>query len=175
LELLIKVQLRHLFQQVTIIIVIGLCNLSLIFNILQVKRSTYLAVNLPWIATDYQACPFSKLNDGLLDVLFCEKLRRGAVLGSFLDAERGASLTLPNMQHYRVKALVLEPGCYGPVPEGNTGNLENLILDVSGERVPYGTIKVEVIPGVMNCIVPSWFDEEKWERNFRRDFPKFQT
>jgi diacylglycerol kinase family enzyme len=150
------------------------------FNILQVKQHADLAVNLPWIAEDYQACALAKLNNGLLDVLFCEKLSRGTILASFLDAARGGSLTIPKMQHHRVKALVLEPGGYKPVQGEDTsqidlleGNLDHLNLDVSGERVPYGTIKVEVIPGAVNCIVPSWFNEEKWERNFRRDFPEF--
>ena len=114
-------------------------------------------------------------------MLFCERIGRGTVLASFLDAERGVSMTLPKMQHHRVKALVLEPGGYGPIPEDKSsqielleGNLDKLVLDVSGERVPYGTIKIEVIPGAVNCIVPSWFDEGKWERNFRTDFPNFR-
>ncbi|KAJ3363542.1 hypothetical protein HDU91_002942 [Kappamyces sp. JEL0680] len=140
----------------------------------------FVATNMPWLATDYQVCPHTKLNNGIMDVLFLEKTNRSTVLASFLDAERGISMTLPNMKHHRVKALVLEPGSFQVNANGNNKSsqvdlleesLDHLILDVSGERVPYGRIQVEVLPSLVHIIAPAWLDEDRWEKNFYKDFP----
>lgn len=148
---------------------------------------TSSALNMPWIATDYLACPHTLIDNGTIDLLYCEKISRASVLASFLDAERGVSMTLPSINHKRVKAFVLEPGAF-LLRKGDasvnashtdlldgTGNdiVENqdLVMDVSGERYPYKITKVEVLPSLINIIVPAWLDSSRWQRNFFKEFP----
>ena len=129
---------------------------------------------MPWIATDYLACPHTLIDNGHMDLLYCETISRKSVLTSFLDAERGVSMTLPSMHHKRIKAFVLEP--YG-FAVGNSDSIEensSLIMDVSGERFPYSSIKVEVLPSLVNIIVPSWLESGRWQRNFNEDYPKYR-
>lgn len=92
-------------------------------------------------------------------------------MASFLDAESGVSMTLPNMNYKRVKAFVLEPSIFA-IRKGDKISSEDLIMDVSGERFPYSSIKVEVLPSLINIIVPSWLDSCRWQRNFKKEFPQ---
>lgn len=135
---------------------------------------------MPWIATDYLACPYSEIDNGKIDLLFCKKISRSSVLASFLDAERGVGMTLPCVEHFRVKAFVLEPGSYkknnSSSQESQSNILENvnlneLIMDVSGERYPYSQIQVEVLPCLINIIAPAWLDSERWKKNFMKEYP----
>lgn len=137
---------------------------------------------MPWIASDLLMCPLTKMDNGLIDVLYSEKISRSSIISTFIEGEKGAGIMMKGMSHQRVKAFVLEPGSY-TVGKGNEktsqvdlleDHLDRLILDVSGERVPYSTIQVEVLPSVMNCIVPGHFDPSRWEKNFQRDFPGFK-
>jgi hypothetical protein len=139
-----------------------------------------VGTNMPWLATDFQVCPHSKIDNGIMDLLFMEKTTRSSVLASFLDSERGVAMTLPGMRHYRLKAFVLDPGSYTVHSGGNKKSsqadlleepLSDLIMDISGERVPYGRIQVEVLPSLINIIVPDWYDPDRWQRNFVEDFP----
>lgn len=137
---------------------------------------------MPWIATDYLACPHTLIDNGTIDILYCEKISRASVLASFLDAERGVSMTLPDMTHKRVKAFVLEPGAFllrNGDKEVNVSQADlldgvkhqYLVMDVSGERYPYKITKVELLPSIINIIVPAWLDSSRWQRNFFKEFP----
>ncbi|KAJ1976310.1 Sphingosine kinase 1 [Dimargaris verticillata] len=43
------------------------------------------------------------------------------------------------------------------------------ILDIDGEEIPCGPVKLESIPGLLTMIVPSWFSETKYLRRIREN------
>jgi hypothetical protein len=45
-----------------------------------------------------------------------------------------------------------------------------MILNVSGEVVPYTLIQVEVLPSILNVVVPAWHDFGKWEKDFNEKY-----
>jgi diacylglycerol kinase family enzyme len=118
----------------------------------------FLASNLPWIAKDFMASSSVSLDDGEIDLVYADKLSRIAGLGSLLGSESGKHLLQPAMMHYHVKAFVLEP--HGYKENQSKEKLESLILNVSGERVPYEPIMVEIHRGAATLIAPTWFKPE---------------
>jgi diacylglycerol kinase family enzyme len=133
----------------------------------------FLASNFPWVSSDFLAAPLTKFDDGLMHVVYSEKMNRSNTLACVLDSERGMHLTFDFIEHLPVKAFVLEPLGYVP-DDGNLEkieeNLDELLLDVSGERVPYAPIQVEVLPKVMNLICPEWLDYHRWSKTFEKEF-----
>ena len=89
---------------------------------------------------------------------------------SVLDQGSGAYLNFDFVRSEKVKAFVLEP--HGYTYDGKERKVENGekkgILDVSGEEVPYEPVRVEIHPGVISIIAPTWLDEEEWSRRAKK-------
>ncbi|KAI8894337.1 ATP-NAD kinase-like domain-containing protein [Globomyces pollinis-pini] len=144
----------------------------------------FMACNMPWISKDFICSPTTKIDDGELVVMYSDSMGRSGSLACVLDSERGAHMTMKSMKHYRVKAFSLVPYGHDKLSKRARNDTEsnssvglltdaNLILDVSGERIPYSPIQVEVIPSVLNLIVPEWLDAERWASKFHAEFPTF--
>lgn len=90
------------------------------------------------------------------------------------------------MKSEQVVAFVLEPSgyCFKSPPvsflsknrsrnsassRGSTTDRKE-ILNVSGELVPYGTIQVEILPSILNVIVPEWQDFDRWSREWTKKY-----
>ncbi|KAJ3321670.1 hypothetical protein HDV06_003963 [Boothiomyces sp. JEL0866] len=135
--------------------------------------------NLPWMASNFLCSPGIKMDDGLIDLMYCEKINRGDALKAILDSEKGAHMTIDNFQHRPVVAFALEPSSYhrsiglakAKEPKASD-KLDHLILNVSGERIPYGTVQVEIHPQMLQTIVPEYFDDSRFVTNILKDFPK---
>jgi hypothetical protein len=80
-----------------------------------------------------------------------------------LNSEQGKYAS--NIGHFKLKAFALEPAGYSSYIDSNDDTHE-LILNVSGERIPYDTIQVEIHPRVINMITPFWMDIERWARHY---------
>jgi sphingosine kinase len=133
----------------------------------------FLASNFPWISIDYLSAPITTFDDGLIHLVYSEKMNRSNALACLLDSERGVQLTFDFIEHLPIKAFVLEP--LGMVTDdGKSENIEdnltNLYLDVSGERVPYAPIQVEVMPSMINLICPEWLDHRRWRKQYEKEF-----
>ncbi|KAJ3281408.1 hypothetical protein HK104_011483 [Borealophlyctis nickersoniae] len=126
--------------------------------------SFFIATNLPWISADFLTSPSTRLNDGSLHLIWAERISRWQCLQPVLDQGTGAYLKFPYIRSERVRAFVLDPKgwTYGEKPRAAKPGQKQGILDVSGEEIPYGPIKVEVHPGVVNVIAPEWLDEDEW-------------
>lgn len=96
-----------------------------------------------------------------------------------LDSERGKHMTYDYINHQKVKAFVLEPLGYQCTSQNSENLLEESlhdhILDVSGERIPYAPIQVEIHPKLANLIVPSWLDDNRWHEQFTKQFGNFRN
>jgi hypothetical protein len=133
----------------------------------------FLASNFPWISSDFLSAPLTTFDDGKIQMVYSEKMNRSNVLACVLDSERGIHLTYDFVEHFFVKAFVLEP--LGVLPDDGSlerveENLGNLNLDISGERVLYAPVQVEVLPRLMNLICPSWLDHTRWKKQFEKEF-----
>ena len=99
-------------------------------------------------------------------------MNRSSTLACILDSERGMHMTFDFISHQKVKAFVIEP----LEIVRSDGSLElqpsdELILAISGERIPYVPIQVEVFPQLANLICPTWLDADRWMKNFYQEFP----
>ncbi|KAJ3275230.1 hypothetical protein HDV01_000956 [Terramyces sp. JEL0728] len=129
------------------------------------------ALNVPWIATDFIACPSTRMDNGYLDVVYTTDITRSGALSCVIDTERGMHMALDKVKHEKVAAFVLDP--YGHQDNASANLIEkDNILDLSGERIPYELVQVECLPQMLDIIVPEWNDRERWERKYYKDFPK---
>ncbi|KAJ3273860.1 hypothetical protein HDV01_003838 [Terramyces sp. JEL0728] len=131
------------------------------------------------IDSTFQLLTGIKMDDGLMDVMYCEQIGRGDALKAILDSEKGAHMNLNNFQHRPVVAFALEPFGYhrslgmakAKEPKADE-KLDHLILNVSGERIPYGIVQVEIHPQMLQTIVPEYLDDARFASNILKDFPK---
>ena len=146
----------------------------------------FIASNLPWISSEFLALPKTQMDDGKLGIVWSEKMARSEVLAVLLDQEHGIHMTFNSMHHAQVNAFVLEPeGWVYRIPkEGslrvggsdeelpvtsairNGGTSKGGILDLSGERIAYAPVHVEVHPKAIHVIVPIWLDDKRWKTRF---------
>lgn len=56
----------------------------------------------------------------------------------------------PLVEHYKVKALYLEPG--GIVSDGGEKEKHGGVMAVDGEEIPYGPIGLEIFRGLVNLL-----------------------
>ncbi|KAJ3033346.1 hypothetical protein HDV00_006480 [Rhizophlyctis rosea] len=125
----------------------------------------FVATNLPWISADFLTSPQTRLNDGALNLIWSETMSRWQGLQSVLDQGSGAYLKFDFVRSEMVKAFVLEPeGWTYDSGKGPGEGEKKGILDVSGEEVAYGPVRVEVHPGALRVVTPPWLDEEEWSR-----------
>ncbi|KAJ3255055.1 hypothetical protein HK103_006675 [Boothiomyces macroporosus] len=128
-------------------------------------------LNVPWIATDFIACPSTRIDNGFMDVVYTTEMNRSGALSCVIDTERGMHMTVDKVKHEKVVAFVLDPHGHQDSDSANLIEKDN-ILDLSGERIPYELVQVECLPQILNIIVPDWNDRERWEKKFYKDFPK---
>ena len=133
------------------------------------KFQYFVSSNMPWISADFQSSPDTTIDDGLLDIQFGRKLSRTSVLPVVLDQSTGAHIDLPFIERFKVKAFVLEPRGYD-----SKANFDELILDVSGERIPYTPIQVEILEKGINLIVPKRLDKKYWLKVYQSKHPDFE-
>ena len=126
------------------------------------KFQYFVASSMPWISGDFLSSPDIILDDGLIDVQYGIKMSRTAVLPVILDQSTGNHVDLPFIERRKVKAFALEP-------RGHDSNVEidQLMLDISGEKVAYKPIQVEVIEKAINLIVPQQFNKLEWMQEFQ--------
>ncbi|KAI8817576.1 ATP-NAD kinase-like domain-containing protein [Fimicolochytrium jonesii] len=130
----------------------------------------FVATNLPWISDDFIVTPHARIADGDIHVVWSEKMSFRDALRPLLDQGTGAYIAQPSVKAERVKALVLEPQGWTWDKERKAGSKmhEGEFMDVSGERVPYVTTKMEIHPGVLNVLCPDWLDESAWTRAYEK-------
>lgn len=148
-----------------------------------------VACNLPWIGKENNWSPMTLMNDGVLNVTYASSLSMGAIVGCLIKGETGEFHTYKCIESVPCLAFVLEPDEYrydsssflSKMSKGSRRSSVSRpsvtsmggkkgILNVSGERIPYEAIQVEILPGVLNVIVPEWLDVTKWKREFNEAY-----
>lgn len=105
----------------------------------------FLVVNLPLMGIDFFVSPETKFDDGSMMMTFVRKgIPRLQVLKLLNDAGNGTYLQNPYLEFVKIKAFRLEP-----LPDDNFGNGTYMI---DGEKVHYGAIQGEVLPGLARVI-----------------------
>uniref|UniRef100_H3DJG6 Sphingosine kinase 1 n=1 Tax=Tetraodon nigroviridis TaxID=99883 RepID=H3DJG6_TETNG len=102
-----------------------------------------LAIYQSHLAEDLMAAPGSKLEDGVIHLLYVRAgISRAALLRLFLLMQKGAHLAAncPHLVYRKVRALRLEPLS----PKG--------VLTVDGELVEYGPLQAQVHRGLASLI-----------------------
>ncbi len=120
--------------------------------------SFFQVTNLPWISPDFLASPDARMANGVMELMWITQNSLGDAVGVLLDGASAKHLDVANSNYVKnVVALYLIPG---PQVSSATEPREG-ILDLSGEKIPYGPIRLEVHPRIMQLIVPPWYDEEE--------------
>lgn len=117
----------------------------------------FMAMNMPWCASDFLCAPRARLSDGTLDLIWIEDCKHSQLINILLNAESGTYIKKPFVYSCKVHAFVLEPGTRS-TPSGKRDGL----LDVDGEIEPQGSILVECIPSCFQVFAPAHLNEEKW-------------
>jgi sphingosine kinase len=118
----------------------------------------FLVTYLPLIAPDFMAAPESSFNDQSMHLLFIkEGISKAQLLKLFTETEQGEHLNSPFVEYVKIKAFRLEPLPYIDKTKTNvTGNdksnTDDGIMMIDGERVPYGKLQAEIIPGLGNIL-----------------------
>jgi hypothetical protein len=118
-------------------------------------------MNLGWAAPDVLLGPDNRLNTGFLSLNYAQNLSMFEQLKMLLSIETAGHLKNENVHSAKVKAIVLHPGPRvkkGCCPSGED---TNGFISLSGEKVDYNTITMEVHAGMMNVLAPFWLDEDK--------------
>jgi sphingosine kinase len=118
----------------------------------------FLVTYLPLIAPDFMAAPESSFNDQCMHLLFIkEGISKAQLLKLFTETEQGEHLSSPFVEYVKIKAFRLEPLPY--IDKNNTNltgnnkaNTDDGIMMIDGERVPYGKLQAEIIPGLGNIL-----------------------
>ncbi|ORX90341.1 hypothetical protein K493DRAFT_318044 [Basidiobolus meristosporus CBS 931.73] len=121
--------------------------------------SQFFALNIPWISTDFLACKHSRLNSGYIDLIWIEKVSSGKYFQIMLESAEGGYVDRDFVNHIRARAIILEP--IGRVSKNNPSQVRQGILDVDGEVVIPGPIRIELQPGLCQLVAPSWLNESE--------------
>jgi sphingosine kinase len=117
----------------------------------------FLISYLPLIAPDFLSAPQSKFNDECMHLTFIrEGISKTQLLKLFTDTENGEHIKSPFVEYARIKAFRLEPlvscsssssssGIRSPSPDDG-------VMMIDGERVPYGKLQAEIMPGLANVL-----------------------
>ncbi|KAL5032291.1 hypothetical protein RTP6_000423 [Batrachochytrium dendrobatidis] len=152
----------------------------------------FVATKHPYISSDFLVAPSIKSDDGQMQIVWSEDMGAQKTLLAILDQETGKFLTFDSTRQAKAVAFVIEPEPYVYKIPKNTQDFagdgsqssaaKSLgvsriastrnpgIMDVSGEEVSYESITVEVHPKMLNCIVPVWLDQQRWEKQFLERF-----
>lgn len=99
----------------------------------------FLIIRLPMMGVDFYISPESTLSDGHMVMAFNKKgVSKWDLIRVVGDSSSGNFLSDSSIDFVRIKAFRLEP--YDPVEGGN--------LMVDGEKVDYGAIQGEIMPGL---------------------------
>ncbi|KAI8866575.1 hypothetical protein GQ42DRAFT_72075 [Ramicandelaber brevisporus] len=125
-------------------------------------RFTFVAaMNLPFLAEDAVLSPRETPSSGTLDLVWAgPDITRLDVLGLLVDNDNAKRIGVGPIKLQSVRAFILEPlGLESPaVDPARFGQDRSCgILDFDGEEVPCGPIKVEVLPGHVQLLVPPWY------------------
>jgi sphingosine kinase len=114
----------------------------------------FMAFNVPFCSTDYLVTPSARVNDGKLTLVTLEREESEGGPGVL---ESVKVLLGGRLVERSIRAFLLQP-----LP-GATGEAKG-ILDLDGERIePYGSIIVEVLPGLANLLIPEDYHEDQWQ------------
>ena len=109
----------------------------------------FLIVNLPLISPDFLVTPHAEFNDGNMHLIFIKEGIKKTQLLKFLTHPGDKDhLDNPLVEYIKIKAFRLEP--IGLLKRGEYIN--NGVLMVDGEQVPYGNIQGEIMPGIANIL-----------------------
>ncbi|XP_013099526.1 sphingosine kinase 2 [Stomoxys calcitrans] len=101
------------------------------------------------LAADCLFAPDSKLNDGIIYLVIIRAgVSKSQLIHFLLNLSSGTHLTEAPTAHIQVipvSAFRIEP----------TEEMEDGIMNVDGERVPYGNLQAEIFPGIIKVMVPS--------------------
>jgi diacylglycerol kinase family enzyme len=111
---------------------------------------------MPYIDPELVVSPNLHIGDGRMGVVFDEGISRLQLLVAALNPSDPETLRKTYIRHYFARAMVLE---MGPLVGGPIGHVakSKLIFNISGERVPYEPVAIEVLPQLARVIVPHWF------------------
>jgi len=100
----------------------------------------FLACNTTHIAADAYPAPMASFGEGLIDFIFSEGATDRFSLLSFMGKfGEGTHVTVPGVNYYKVKALILEP-------------LDKGCISLDGERGNYSACKLESHKGILNLM-----------------------
>lgn len=109
----------------------------------------FLIVNLPLISPDFLVTPHADFNDGNMHLIFIKEGIKKTQLLKFLTHPGDKDhLDNPLVEYVKIKAFRLEP--IGLLKGRDYVN--NGVLMVDGEQVPYGNIQGEIMPGFANIL-----------------------
>ncbi|XP_075158923.1 sphingosine kinase 1 [Haematobia irritans] len=102
------------------------------------------------LATDCLFAPDSKLNDGIIYLVIIRAgVSKSQLIHFLLNLSSGTHLSEAPTQHIQVipvSAFRIEPA--KDIEGGG-------IMNVDGERVPYGNLQAEIFPGILKVMVPN--------------------
>eukprot|EP00050_Salpingoeca_kvevrii_P001306 m.166882 g.166882 ORF g.166882 m.166882 type:complete len:634 (+) comp10342_c0_seq2:2291-4192(+) len=100
---------------------------------------------IPYQSLDVRATPYSRVGDGIMDVMVLTgDVPQAGVLAKFADAESGEAVHEPWCKYFKARSIIIEP------LDGKG------IMDVDGEVIPTVPTKCTVHPGVghLLCVDP---------------------
>ncbi len=113
----------------------------------QLRSSRFVGVwacNVPYMSQTDLAAPQAEFANGVLDVLVLVESTRLQTLDMFLSMEDGTHLGKRGLTLLKLKAFRFEPTARTPSSPG--------ILDVDGERVPFGPIEAKAHPSGLRVL-----------------------
>lgn len=109
----------------------------------------FLATYLPLISPDFMNSKETTFNDGHIHLtLIKQGISKTGMLKVLTSAETASHLDDEHVEYIKVKAFRLEP-----LPGDDQGGAESEgVLMVDGERLPYGPLQAEIMPGLANVL-----------------------
>ena len=110
----------------------------------------FLITYLPLIAPDFLASPESTFDDKCMHLIFIkEGITKRQLLQLFTITETGEHLQSPFVEYVKIKAFRLEPLSAEGLSETSE---DDGVMMIDGERVPYGKLQAELMPGLGNIL-----------------------
>ena len=121
--------------------------------VLENDLAMVLTINVPLFGQDMIVAPNKRLDDGYFILCFINgQVTRYEFLKIFIESGTGNFLDHSCMEWAKVKAFRLEPKSSAYSSKSSNFEPNDGALMVDGERVEYGNIQAEIIPGLGNVL-----------------------
>lgn len=106
----------------------------------QGKVVIVVAGNGQYFGGGMRITPLASLDDGLLDFLLIKEMGKARLMANLYRVYKGRHLELNDVELYRGKKIRIEAPA-------------DILLEMDGERAGKTPVEIEVLPGMLNCIV----------------------